>query len=214
MRIAVISDIHDNVWKLEAALKEIRELKPEALICCGDLCSPFIIGLLKNGFPGPIHIVFGNNDADLYRITQQAEAGRVMFYGELAEFVVQEEQLRSLKEANPVIPGKRIAVNHFNYLARPMAASGKYDVVFYGHNHQYRHERLGQLDVINPGAIMGYNPLAEGEKKYIVSTFLIYDTTEGVEPSWYKVIAEEVKENKVKHVVSDYNKVAIEEFKL
>jgi len=206
MRIAVISDIHDNVWKLEAALKEIRELQPEALICCGDLCSPFIIGLLKDGFPGPIHIVFGNNDADLYRITQQAEAGRVMFYGELAEFIVQEEQLRSLKEANPAIPGKRIAVNHFNYLARPMAASEKYDVVFYGHNHQHRHERLGHIDVINPGTIMGYNPLAKGEEKNIASTFLIYDTAEGGGPNWYEVVTVQN--------VRDYSKIAIEEFKL
>jgi len=205
MRIAVISDIHDHVWKLEAALTKIQNA--EALICCGDLCSPFIIGLLKEGFSKPLHIVFGNNDADLYRITQQAVAGHVMFYGELAEFVAENGRLLSRHELNkrekmdrffdPAIQGKRIAVNHFNYLARPMAASGKYDVVFYGHNHQYRHERLGHIDVINPGAIMGYNPLAKGDERDIASTFLIYDTTEGVEPDWHEIIADEVKENKL-----------------
>ena len=189
MKIAVISDIHDNVWKLEAALTKIGELKLEALICCGDLCSPFIVGLMKNAFPGPIHTVFGNNDADLYRITQQAVPDKVMFYGELAELVVQNDRLVPSKEADPAIPGKRIAVNHFNYLARPMAASGKYDAVFYGHNHQRRHERFGHIEVINPGAIMGYNPLAEAGNKYIASTFLIYDTADNVEPLWFQVDA-------------------------
>lgn len=206
MKIAVISDIHDNVRKLEAALGKIRELKPHALICCGDLCSPFIVGLLRGGFSGPIHVVFGNNDADLYRMTQQAEPNRMMFHGELAELVVQNERLIPFKEADSNIPSKRIAVNHFNYLARPMAASGKYDVIFYGHNHQHRQERLGKIDVINPGTIMGYNPSAEGDKRYIASTFLIYDTTDGVEPSWYEVRA--VQD------VCDYHKVVIEEFKL
>lgn len=206
MKIAVISDIHDNVWKLEAALTKIRELKLEALICCGDLCSPFIVGLMKNSFPGPIHTVFGNNDADLYRITQQAVTDKVMFYGELAELVVQNDSLVPSNKADPAIPGKRIAVNHFNYLARPMAASGKYDTVFYGHNHRHRHERFGQIDVINPGAIMGYNPLAKAGEKYIASTFLIYDTADRAEPLWFEVDAA-LK-------VCDYDKVTVEEFKL
>lgn len=184
MRIAIISDIHDNVWKLDAALAKIREEQPDALICCGDLCSPFVVGLMagENGFPGPIHVVFGNNDTDLYRITQQAVPGRVMFYGEFAEFVVQDERLRPRQEFidkevdhffDRSIQGKRIAVNHFPYLARPIAASEKYDIVFYGHNHKYRHERLGQVDVINPGTIMGFVPTAKkGEDKYVDATFL------------------------------------------
>lgn len=209
MKIAVMSDIHDNVWKLEAALVKIRELKPDALICCGDLCSPFIVGLLKDaekGFSGPIHVVFGNNDADLFRMTQQAEQNRLMFHGELAELAVQNERLMSFKEANPNLQSKRIVVNHFNYLARPIAASGKYDVVFYGHNHRRRHERLGKIDIINPGAIMGYDPSVEGNKRYIASTFLSYDTTDGVEPSWYEVRAAQD--------VGEYHEVMIEEFKL
>lgn len=223
MKIAVISDIHDNVWKLEAALIKILKQKSEALICCGDLCSPFVIGLLKEGFPKPLHIVFGNNDADLHRITQQAASDQVMFYGEFAEFMVENERLRPRQEFidratkvdrffDSTTQGKRIAVNHFNYLARPIAASGKYDVVFYGHNHQYRHERLGQIDIINPGAIMGYNPSAKGERKNIDSTFLIYDTTEGAAPSWYEVIAV-VEDSKVRQVALDYKPVPIEAFR-
>jgi len=35
MRIAILSDIHDNVWKLAAALEAVRHA--DVLLCCGDL---------------------------------------------------------------------------------------------------------------------------------------------------------------------------------
>jgi hypothetical protein len=56
MKIGILSDIHDNLWNLRAALGGLGEA--DALICCGDLCSPFVVGLLAEGFPGrPIHVV-------------------------------------------------------------------------------------------------------------------------------------------------------------
>ena len=50
MKIGILSDIHDNIWNLRAALEGLGEA--DALICCGDLCSPFVVGLLGEGFPG------------------------------------------------------------------------------------------------------------------------------------------------------------------
>jgi putative phosphoesterase len=211
MLVAILSDIHDNVWKLAPALEFLRTQNTGALICCGDLCSPFVVGLLRDenkGYPGPIHIVFGNNDADLYRITQQAVPGRLTFHGELAEFVADGEQLKPFSEMEAA--GKRIAVNHFNYLARPIAASGRYDVVFYGHNHRHRHERRGEIDVINPGAIMGYDPAI---KMTIASTFVIYDTADATGPRWYE-IATELEQGELRQVVRPYDKVHPEVFKL
>ena len=49
MKVAVLSDVHDNVWNLRAALESLAEA--EALVFCGDLCSPFVLGLLADGFP-------------------------------------------------------------------------------------------------------------------------------------------------------------------
>src|SRR5437588_11169651 len=69
MKIAILSDIHDNLWNLSSALNAVRD--SDVLICCGDLCSPFVIDELAK-FGRDIHIVFGNNDADLYRITTKA----------------------------------------------------------------------------------------------------------------------------------------------
>lgn len=166
MKIAILSDIHDNVWKLAGALAGLQEA--EALICCGDLCSPFIIGLLAEGFRDrSIHIVFGNNDADLFRITNNAKRySHINLHGEFFQ---------------AELGGKQVAVNHFDYLARPIAASGQYDVVCYGHNHIYKIEPVGRTLTINPGAIMGYDPVG---KKDIPSTFVLYDAETGATASY------------------------------
>ena len=171
MKIAILSDIHDNIWNLRAALAGLPPA--DALICCGDLCSPFVVGLLAEGFPGrPIHVVFGNNDGDLYRITQNAaRVGTVQLHGELfrGEF-----------------EGRRVLVNHYPEIALAIAASGEYDLVCYGHNHLYKIERVGATLTVNPGAIMGYEP---GGKREVSPTFVVYDTTTA-EATSYRVVTD------------------------
>ena len=55
MRIAILSDIHDNLWNLAAAISSVQAA--DALICCGDLCSPFVIDeLAKIGFDSAIRL--------------------------------------------------------------------------------------------------------------------------------------------------------------
>ena len=160
MRLAILSDIHDNVWKLAGALDTARGA--DALICCGDLCSPFIVHQLGRGFAAPIHIVFGNNDGDRYHIgANAAEYPHIEIHGEMmrAEFA-----------------GLRIAANHYDNIARAIAASGDYDVVCYGHNHVYDVTRTGRTLAINPGAIMGATFAADGTRTDVPSTFVLYDT--------------------------------------
>lgn len=50
MKIAVCSDIHDNIWVLERALPGLR--RADRLIFCGDFCAPFTLVQLAEGFPG------------------------------------------------------------------------------------------------------------------------------------------------------------------
>jgi hypothetical protein len=160
MRLAILSDIHDNVWKLAGALDGAR--RADAMICCGDLCSPFIVHQLGRGFAGPIHIVFGNNDGDLFRITANAaQYPHIRIHGEMmrGEF-----------------GGRRIAANHYDNIARAIAASGEYDVVCYGHNHVYDASRAGRTLSINPGAVMGATFAADGSRTDVASTFVVYDT--------------------------------------
>jgi len=158
MRIAILSDIHDNLWNLQAAVQFVQNA--DALICCGDLCSPFVVDELAK-FPREVHVVFGNNDADLYRITAKAlKTPNVRVYGELLQ---------------TVFDGKRFAVNHFDYLARPMAKSGDYDVVCFGHNHHFEISRQASCLLLNPGPIMGAE-FGSGRWGDCKPTFLVYDT--------------------------------------
>jgi putative phosphoesterase len=157
MKLAIISDIHDNVWTLQSALARLQDA--DLLICCGDLCSPFVVGLMASGFQHPIHIVEGNNEGDWRRITQVADKhSHVHLHGEF----FQDE-----------FDGKRIAVNHYPDIALPLAGSNQYDVVCYGHNHRFAIEHLGNALTLNPGALLGYDPI---NKRDIAATFIIYDT--------------------------------------
>ena len=159
MRIAILSDIHDNLWNLAAALESVEDT--DALICCGDLCSPFVVDVLRR-FTKEIHIVFGNNDADLYRIT--AKAAKLPQFHLYGEFLERD------------FGGKHFAVNHFDYIAKPLAASGQYDVVCFGHNHQHEIRRDGKCLLINPGSIMGAQ-FSSGKWEDVPPTFAIYDSS-------------------------------------
>jgi putative phosphoesterase len=141
------------------ALAALRDC--DAMVCCGDLCSPFIVHQLGRGFPGPIHVVFGNNDADLYRITAiSAKYPQIKLYGELFRGEFDE---------------KMVAAQHFDYIARPIAGSGEFDVMFYGHNHVFDVRTIGRTLAINPGSIMGCTFAADGTRTDVQPTLVIYD---------------------------------------
>ncbi len=157
MKIAIISDIHDNVWNLRSVLAVLDDA--DAMVCCGDLCAPFMVARLVDGFGSrPIHIVFGNNDGDLYRITEVASKfDNVQLHDELF---------------SSRLGGRSFVATHYDTVAASIDTS-KADVVCYGHNHQYALERSANCWVINPGAVMGYTPA--GNKEIPVS-YVIYDT--------------------------------------
>ena len=172
MLIAILSDIHDNLWNLAAAIRTVNNA--DVLLCCGDLCSPFVIDELAK-FPRDVHVVFGNNDADLYRITSKAaKKTNIHLHGELfqSEF-----------------DGKRFAMNHFDYLARPLAKSGDYDVVCFGHNHEFELSKTGVCQLINPGPIMGAK-FSTGAWQDVDPTLVTYDTATTSAAAFRKAQAE------------------------
>lgn len=152
MRIAILSDTHDNIWSLDRALA--LAASADAYIHCGDLCSPFVIVHLGKGTAGkPVHVVWGNNEGDILLITRQA-AGfpAIHFHGPLAELE---------------LGGCRVGVNHYPEIARRLAESGAYDLVCYGHDHTAHQEIVGETLLLNPGELMGL--LGE-------ASFAVYDT--------------------------------------
>lgn len=160
MRIAVLSDIHDHIDRLRAALARLDELGGAgALLCCGDLCAPFMVDELLDGFDGPIHVVFGNNDGDRFRLGRAA-AGRDRFrlHGEFAE------------PSPEPLDGTRVVLHHFPEVGRAVAAAGRHDLVCWGHTHRWSLERFGSTVALNPGEIMG---------RLGTPTFAVYDTATG-----------------------------------
>lgn len=152
MKIAVLSDSHDNIWKLRAAMPHLQAA--EVVIHCGDLCSPFMLRAVGEGLgQTPFHLVWGNNDGDRLLLARVA-AGlpHVILHGELAQIEIE---------------GLRLAVNHYPEIARGLALSGLYDVVCCGHNHERGQEWHGKTLLLNPGELMGLN----GQ-----STFALFET--------------------------------------
>ena len=176
MRIAILSDIHDHIWNLDRILEHCQSA--DTLICCGDLCSPFIMARLGQNFDKEIHLVFGNNDADLFRISRIAQqfGDRVHLHGEIGEIE---------------LDGKRIAINHFDQIARPIAASGDYDVVCFGHNHQRECSRISTADretlLINPGPVMGMK-FVQGVPTPTESSYAVLET-ETMIPTFFDCIS-------------------------
>ena len=169
MKIAVLSDVHDHIWNLQTALASLDDT--EALLYCGDLCSPFVVGLLAEGFQNrPIEIVFGNNDGDLFRITQNAaKHEHVRLHGE-----VYKNQL----------DGRDIAMNHFPAIAGEFLGAGSFDLVCFGHDHTFRIERTGRTLAVNPGTLLGYDPV---HGRDVPATFAVYDGETG-EAAGYQVV--------------------------
>jgi len=45
MKVAIVSDIHDNILKLEKMINFLKEIDADGIIFLGDLVSPFVISL-------------------------------------------------------------------------------------------------------------------------------------------------------------------------
>jgi len=153
MKIAILSDIHDNIWRLERLL---TGLQADRLLFCGDFCAPFTLAQMAEGFAGPIHVVWGNNDGDRLFLAQvAARFPHVTLHGDFAELE---------------LDGRRVAVTHYPEIGRALAHSGIYDLVCHGHSHRPAVVRVGQTVQVNPGEVMG---------RLGRSTYALYDTTTG-----------------------------------
>ncbi|MCD6085586.1 YfcE family phosphodiesterase [bacterium] len=152
MKIAIISDIHDNINNLKKFLKKIKELKIKEIICCGDIGSPLSLNILSSERNIKVHFIFGNIDGDKVAMAEIAFKFRnVILYNEFGELKIK---------------GKKIAFLHNPKIAKLLAKNNEYDVIFYGHTHQPKKEKIGKTLLVNPGEIAEFlsNP-----------TFALYD---------------------------------------
>ena len=143
MKVAVLSDTHDHLDHLEQALVSVNASGAEGRVFCGDFCSPFTLAHLADGYAGPIHAVFGNNDGDrMMLLSVAAEHPHVHLHGDIARLE---------------LGSRQVAIVHYSDLGHDLAASDSYEVVLCGHTHAFEESRVGSRNclLVNPGELMG-----------------------------------------------------------
>lgn len=158
IKIAIVSDTHDNLPRIDQMLEKIKKENIKTIIHCGDVCSFRVLSYLANNFDGKIYLSIGNVDAD-HELNQTKNnlPNLKIFpkYGELN------------------IDNLKIAFVHFPTKAKELAQTEKYDFIFYGHTHKPWEEKINSCKIINPGTLAGL---------FTRSTFAILDTkTKNVE---------------------------------
>ena len=162
MKIALLSDSHDQIAHLDAALAAANAAGAAMLLHCGDLCAPFMLDRLGRSFHGPIHIVFGNNDGDGRLLqTMAAKHSHLTLHGIYAEIEIGPETGTNRRH---------VAMIHYPEPALRIAQSAQFDLVVYGHNHLKRVEAVGKGVLANPGELLGMNG---------APTWGLYDTVTG-----------------------------------
>ena len=141
MRVAILSDTHDQIGNARAAVKYCNAYSVSLIIHCGDLISPFMLDELAK-FAGAVHLVYGNNIGDQHLISQ----GCGLRYPSISH-----HGMLGVLEAG----GLRFAFTHYPQMAKGLACQGLFDVVCCGHNHRYQVEKIGDCLLVNPGELLG-----------------------------------------------------------
>lgn len=139
-KLAVISDIHDNLPNLKKALDLIKKEKIDYLICTGDVQSLEGWQILNN-LELPTWAVLGNADHEHFDFTQ------------LQEKITNIKLFANVGVAD--IENKKIIFAHYpNTLKTALEKSKtKYDLALHGHTHQPWEESWQETKILNPGNI-------------------------------------------------------------
>lgn len=143
MKIAVISDSHDNLSNIEKVCSWLEDNGVEELIHCGDICRLETLDQIDRLFSGKIFFVLGNADKghlDIKKLVAE-QSTKIKRFEEIGELTRQ---------------GKRIAFCHLSSLAKSLAQTQKYDLVFYGHTHKPWEVKINNCRLVNPGNLCGF----------------------------------------------------------
>ncbi len=153
MKIAIISDIHDNYINLKKCLSWCQKNKIEEIICCGDVANDETIVMISENFKGIIYLVKGN--MDYFDEARLGNFKNIIYYHKIGR--VRIDKLW-------------IGLCHEPYLLDKVLEKGNCDIVFYGHTHRpWEEEKLG-VRFVNPGTLAGM---------FQKGTFATFDTENG-----------------------------------
>ena len=135
MKIGVLSDTHDNLAAIAAAVAHFERMGVEAILHAGDYCAPFALQrLLQTRVP--VEGVFGNCDGE--------RAGLAKLLPSLADG----PRLLALGGKKICLIHNRQRLSHEQFEAA--------DILVFGHTHEPKVERQEGRLVINPGECGGW----------------------------------------------------------
>lgn len=139
MKIAVLSDIHDDKKTLSSVLDQIARQDIKMIFALGDYVSFTNFKRLAQT-DLPIVAVFGNMDKSQEKIESWVREAN--------------KDITLRREMNRVkVDSRNIALTHFPEIAEKLLKSGMYDAVFFGHTHQAEQRFDEKTLVANPGAV-------------------------------------------------------------
>lgn len=137
MKLGIVTDTHDNKPAILRAIEVFNSHGVDLVVHAGDMVAPFSASLFKN-LKAPLKFHIGNNDGEILILRQRlleigAEVHKYDFEFELG--------------------GRLFLVQHEPVNLEAIAASGKHDVIIYGHTHDLdiRPPEEGRPLIINPG---------------------------------------------------------------
>jgi len=137
--IGVMSDSHDNVTQIRKAVGVFKDAGCDLVLHAGDVVAPFAARELA-ALGCPVNAVFGNCDGE----KQGLEAAL--------------EKIGRIKEAPLILHygGRQLLLVHYHFSVATYAASGKYDVIIFGHTHKPVNQKEGKTLLLNPGEAGGW----------------------------------------------------------
>ncbi len=152
MKLAIISDIHNNLTNLDKVIKFCLAKNLDMIICCGDTGDQETWTKLCKIWTKPIYAVCGNLEDDDYIFD---DFPRKKF-----------PNLSLSNRTNEIgLGGKKIGFAHWPDIAKKLIANN--DVVFYGHTHKPWEELIDGKLFLNPGNVSG---------QLYKASFAVYDT--------------------------------------
>lgn len=137
MKIAILSDSHDAHQHVLEAIEIFKKENVEYILHAGDMVSPFTAKAFSQVSGAGFIAVFGNCDGEKIMLKSVVED----FGGQIYE-----------NSYSGIIAGVRIFMTHKPPDAiEEVAASGKYELVVYGHTHKKDIRKVGETLIVNPG---------------------------------------------------------------
>lgn len=150
MKLGIVSDTHDNLDLVEAAVAHFESRNVDAVVHCGDIVAPFSATPFDTGGDWEFYAVRGNNDGEW--ALQSAVESFGTYLGEMGELA---------------FDGTDLAVYHGTSepIVDALADCGRYDYVLRGHTHRRERDDRAAAVVVNPGGL----PIPDADDSFHVA---------------------------------------------